>query len=420
MTAVSSPGLFKKVLVLLTLAWVFGGLILPTLRHDFPAWSRYDLMQDRVWITLSLVLLSPLHFLIPRQYLGLFYSVVMLLGWSICGTLLGLSPGVWLLHPIFFFLMYFTINKISCTKPTIEILVKSTIILTLFGIDLLLAGWVASHGSPNYLTLLSKFRFEYILIFALFLIFSGHSKKSGLLLQPLQLSHAIPLPQDAFYNPATKNWWRGIYNVSLGSLLSLVLGQLALLNPSSLATTPFLSSVLSSFFLYFYFCLFVIASMNIISGLARIFGLELRDGTYFLFLAKSPLEFWRRSSTYLYQFVINYVFLPIVRRTRSTLAAVSLSAIFTLLQIFFLHEICVRGFLKLAYPQLQIGEIPLQKIAFVALAYLTLWVGAEILHRSLMKGFYLIRAKESFYWLPIYLNHSLIIFITYLFLQSTK
>lgn len=403
---------FIKILFLTCLASMFYWGLYPTLTGNFSSWSRFDIIQDRVWYTIGLVFFSPFYFYIPEKLRSLFFVAVMLVVWTGGGLILGLKIGTWILHPLSFYLFYLILKKIHIANRSLDISTKTVLILIIFWSDLYLAALTTIESSSPYLTLISKFRFEYVLIFAISLAFSHNKNSHELLIHPLQLSHSFPLPEESSFSTKHRTWWKGGLNLSLGIFLTWLV--------SKIATLDILNTQYSSAILYLYFCLFVVAIMNITTGLARVYGLEIKDGTYFLIFARSPMDFWRRSSTYLYQFILGFIFLPTARLSRSTVLALIISILAAVFQIFLLHELFVRGFLILAFPDLKIAAPQIQTLLTVSAGYIGLWTAAELLHRGLIKIFALVFKGDVLTWLSVLLSHLIIIVLTFLFLKLTQ
>lgn len=60
-----------------------------------------------------------------------------------------------------------------------------------------------------------------------------------------------------------------------------------------------------------------VALYNLVVGYARMFSYSVPDATNFVYLARTPADFWRRGVVYNYLFVFKFAYLPMLRLTRS-------------------------------------------------------------------------------------------------------
>jgi hypothetical protein len=103
-------------------------------------------------------------------------------------------------------------------------------------------------------------------------------------------------------------WWLGFSNVFVGySAIALRMG---------LQAYPFYrlkETYLRSPSRYILAILGIIGFLNILAGVIRMFGYRIPDATNFVWLSRTPAEFWRRGSVYQYTFVLRFVYLPLTR-----------------------------------------------------------------------------------------------------------
>lgn len=79
------------------------------------------------------------------------------------------------------------------------------------------------------------------------------------------------------------------------------------------------------FFSYLYyidFCCEIVILFNIPIGVLRLFGIPIRDNFNYWLLARTPNEHWRRWNLLLREWIVTYVFFPIMRAKRWLFAAV--------------------------------------------------------------------------------------------------
>jgi hypothetical protein len=129
-------------------------------------------------------------------------------------------------------------------------------------------------------------------------------------------------------------WWNGIFNLFLGyTLLALATALLF----------HFRESFQKIAFNYALHILIDIATLNLIPGCARVFGFNFFDATYFVFLAKSPGEVWRRGSVYNFKFNQEFVFWPTLRFFKNYWVA-----LFLAFSMFYLNSLTFESVMTLA------------------------------------------------------------------------
>jgi hypothetical protein len=109
-----------------------------------------------------------------------------------------------------------------------------------------------------------------------------------------------------------KVWWNGYCNFLLGYLVLLFrlwLEKDVLVSARQTETVRISGHILT--------ILSDIGALNLVSGTVRMFGYSVRDATNFVFLARTPADIWRRSSTYNYLFVLRCVYMPLMRVWRN-------------------------------------------------------------------------------------------------------
>lgn len=107
-------------------------------------------------------------------------------------------------------------------------------------------------------------------------------------------------------------WWRGLCNFVIGSGCLILRGHVGyeefapgqhLLSSASLG---YGAGILTD-----------VAICNLLVGLARLHGFRVRDATNFVIFSATPSEYWMRVSVYNYIFVLQNVFMPLMRVSRS-------------------------------------------------------------------------------------------------------
>jgi hypothetical protein len=106
-------------------------------------------------------------------------------------------------------------------------------------------------------------------------------------------------------------WWEGFFRVVKAMTLALLL--LAAHSNRQLAGAPV---ALRALWGYFFLLIATVIVGNLGVGLAQMFRLPAPPGTWFVFFARSPLDFWKRDSTYAYRYAIRFIYFPLARLLR--------------------------------------------------------------------------------------------------------
>ena len=129
-------------------------------------------------------------------------------------------------------------------------------------------------------------------------------------------------------------WWKGIYGVAFGYLMFFSRLKLeTLLRGVSQTSFAYAGST------YELTLLTDVGALNVMAGVARLYGFNVRDATYFVFLARTPAEYWRRTAVYNNQAILRFVYIPLYRWFRMDFLCIMLAY-----SIFFLNY-CGLGFI---------------------------------------------------------------------------
>jgi hypothetical protein len=136
---------------------------------------------------------------------------------------------------------------------------------------------------------------------------------------------------------ARRQWqWRGLFTLAtafVGVACSWLLGRYLAQQGPDWHGTSGVKLVWLSYCYYLSLCFSLVASFNMFVGWARLFGLPIKDVFYFWLLARTPNERWQRWNILFREWIITYVFYPMMRAKRG----VFLSIMATLLLSGVLH-----------------------------------------------------------------------------------
>jgi hypothetical protein len=333
---------------------------------DYPDWARFNLNQDRTWLTIPLIGLSLFVLRIPVDARPLFFISVLFSVWTWSCYRLGVThPGL-LFYPAYIFGLGLVLRwKDMDPSRSRQFWGLAYVVLGFFGC-MYMAGYLALRDRQVFLPFFWVLHPEYILLAGIsWMVLKPAS--TWVAWAPSLLPNPIPLPSTVVQNATLELWWKGFLNICLGLALLRLNMFLAFIELPK-------QEWITGLHHYFYFCCYIIAVMNITAGLLRLYGFQVPDATRFLFLATSPTDVWRRGSVYLYQFMLDTVYFPVLRKWRSVWLANLVSAAVILLQMFFLHEIGVRIFYSLIFPEFSSNQNFTLSVVIWALRYLGVWI----------------------------------------------
>lgn len=155
--------------------------------------------------------------------------------------------------------------------------------------------------------------------------------KNSVILYSPQVFHGVLWPEGTKpidSNLADKSllWWNGFLKILIGStaiLFKIIVIRLSLFFDESI--------VVNSLVAYFSLVLSISGYANTLTGLIRIHGIEIKDAVNYHWLANSISDFFRRSAVYQYLFNLRFVYLPILKKSKSKNFAILISFITLLL-----------------------------------------------------------------------------------------
>lgn len=367
------PGL--EMVVLALYGAVFFLWFQPLWQKGYVSWGRAFLVQDRALLMpllLGLTLVS--LYLRPQfQTVVLFLSTCVIWVYG-CYEWIGFSFSM-LVWPVLLGTAYLG-GQFSLGRGRARQLIAAIFFIALFFVMAFLLGWEAQKlGKISILRFFWLIHPELFLAFVLTAYF-GYRNRAALpqFLNPVNVVAPTIWPESSLRSLESfvkvRLWWQGFFNILLAQFLFFVYFQI--LDLSVRYGVP--PGVPLSLIQYASFLIVIIAAMNTTAGAARMFGYKVPDATFFLVLAKSPLEVWQRASTYLYQFILNFIFLPLYRKTRSYAVTGLFCFIAIVTHMFLFHDLVVRGFYKLVLPVFPAPQVDVAKVFLTAFSYAGIWL----------------------------------------------
>lgn len=365
-------------------------------QNSFPPWSRFNLVQDRLWATYVLIFLS----FIPLFIHQLRHSVLFLL----------FAVSIAWLFPIYKIdalslnaiapIIYLVACAVIVNIKFLARFLKAALIVLLF---LGLVSWVTRNAilSENSKLILyfSNLHLDLLLLYFIGSIFNKKPFPNSLHFNPLQLIAPSPLPEqlemknNSSYEKQFIKGMLGIFNAQF-----IFVFLIFLLTQDAIArnTNPLL-----------YYCVFIltiVAAMKMVSSLLWIYGIKTVSATYFLILAKSPIEVWQRGSVFVADFLFNKIYLPIWKRSRSiTLAAIA-TVFSVLVHVFVFHEMLIKTLLRYQFGDFLFGSFGLNQALQWGI-WVAIWLVWILIFSIFLKTTKPLHSISVFQWILVFLTH---------------
>lgn len=364
-------------------------------QNTFPQWSRFYLVQDKLWASYALIFLSFVPLFIPKfRSSAIFLLCAVSASWLYPIYKLGLISANSIL-PIF----YLLVCALICRLQKLNSWIKFSIVVLLFlGLVSTMTKNAIAAGNGKLLLYFSNIHLDLILLYFVGVIFSQKSWPIAFHFNPLQLLAPNPLPetsQVASSPDYEKQFTKGILNILVAQII-FVLIIFAL-------TTESIAQTTNPLVYYILFVATVIGAMKMASALLWIYGFKTISATYFLVLAKSPIEIWQRGAVFIADFLFNQVYLPLWKRFRSSAVASAALVVAVLVHVFMFRELLVKSLLRWQFGEFfgSFGKAEAVQWGLWVLVWLA-WIGIFSFITKLTKSFH---KYPGFQWLLIVLTH---------------
>lgn len=408
--SLSEKSWFFAVGILICLIYAFFSY--PLWFEPHPEWSRFYLFQNRYWGALVMAFGGIFFLGVANRFRTFYFLFLLALSWLAPCLQMGIYRPIILVPIGMVFILGFLVAQIHKSKLFgLSLNSRRGIgLVTVIG-TFLLAVWLIAFDAKTSLDFrLFKFfwtfHFELLLLFFVGCCFSAQPVNILLALNPLQLWSPLTWPESTLpVIDSSRDYKMKLRKVKVSGLLQLILSNSQFLAVLLLMHwLPEESDFLGALSHYFYFLLTVTAAFGAVTGYLKLFGYQALDATYFLFLAKSPLEIWQRGSVYMSKFLFQFVYFPIWKRTRSIYlaGAIVILAVFFHLNLF--HEFFLREFIRWLAPSLPIAATSLNQTLLIPLLWgliWLVWIGAFQLAMKLLPA---LRGSKGA-WAAIFITH---------------
>jgi hypothetical protein len=382
----NAPSIFQYLAVSLLAAALYSTC--PVWTQAYPGWSRFDIAQKLLWAIVTIVIGSLWVHRIPMRWMGLYFFTISTTAWAYNAWGLEQKWQTLLLAPLALLLGY-TCLKVSSHFRSLKAKVTLSIFYSLLLLLLILFFGKLSFANQDYdrFSLYWLIHPEYHWLFVIYWIGANVSytarEKLACALHPIFVLSPLPLPTDISIatdeTEIRRNWWHGYFNILLAFgiyFLAMQWLKSETLNAIWAAGTSHAYAVmLRNWSTAIYVALIITGAMNAASGILRLYRLKVPDTTYYLLLAKTPLEFWQRSSCYLYHFTMRCIFIPFASLFRSTRLGFIAVGMFMVLNLFLLHDVMLKNLFKFFIPNLPIEPQELTVILSQVVFWVAGWFG---------------------------------------------
>lgn len=312
-------------------------------QFEYPKWSKFFIAQDRTWALIILIVGSFLVYLTNQKLKAFISFLIVSCSWLIPIYILG-SFRWQSFAPIFFILINFGFLKLFKKKQLFSLIF---VFITFIGLVVFLGYDVNQNNDGKIFQYFSILHIEVVLFFFINLIYSKNLINLSCF-NPLQLFSPLPIPDETtiVIDDTDKKFYffKGILYIIQSQIIFV---SMMLLFKSNTFKEP--PSIPIQFY---FFILFITASLKVCSGLLWMYGYKAPSTSYFFALAKSPLEAWQRGSVFFAKFIFSKIYLPIWIKFRSNLFAIIGSVLFISLHLFLLHEFVLSHLLAYLFPKL--------------------------------------------------------------------
>lgn len=315
----------------------------------FPQWSRFNLVQDRLWAAYVVIFSSFLPLFVTRfRNSKLFLMLVLALSWLLPIYAVG-AIGIASSFPI----IYLFLSSVVVASDKINRWIKLITVVVLFlGLVSLITRDIINSQNHKVLLYFSNIHMDLSLLYFIGAIFNKVPFTFLMHFNPLQFISPSPLPESTQTSQNSSDYekqcfrgWLGIVQTQI--IFLIIIGLLKL---DSIANTQ------NPLIHYLFFILTITGAIKVVSSILWIYGFQSPSSTYFIILAKTPIEIWQRGAVFIADFLFNKIYLPTWKMFRRIWLSSMLSVLAILFHLFIFHEWIVKSVLRIQFGNMLFGN----------------------------------------------------------------
>lgn len=270
-----------------------------------------------------LILLSPISLFLNNRYRKIGFILITLYCWGVSAWFffgpiknILLLISIYVSYPSQLLLSYYFLKL--CPSENKQKKVVLVYGLIFFLIEILISYFIWSYGAKHKATIFWNLKAQFIFFSTLAAFFFSKKRKKFAVnfLIPVNclLGFIWPISTTVcanVYEEKVKLWVHGMFNIFVGYSAIFIRDLYEIYVLQSFTNPYFKYSGI-----YILAILAIIGHLNILCGAARIYGMVVIDATRFIWLARSPGEYWRRGLVYHYIFITNFIHLGLYRRIK--------------------------------------------------------------------------------------------------------
>lgn len=329
---------------IIVLAFVVGGTLINFSEAfspymDYRSNGGFGIVRLIRFVVGWMIVLSPISLVLNRKFRKVGLFLITLIGWNIVTwRYFGFLENVWLTIcilislPTQLLISYFLLKKCELRDTRKRIIISYAV--SFFLLDGIVSYLILTYSNERKLFVFWNLKSQFIFFstIAAFYFSKNRKKFANIFLVPVNclVGFIWPISTELCSNSRkekSKLWVHGFFNIAIGySAVGVrIIFENEVVNQ---ATRNFLKYP----GYYILAILGIIGHLNILSGVARLYGVQVTDATRFIFLARSPAEYWRRGVVYHYLFIRNFIFMSLYRRIKLTALCVGLAFAFFLVK----------------------------------------------------------------------------------------
>lgn len=382
-------------------------IVFPLAMTPSPFGVRIDLFLERKILYSALCTGALLFYYCPTSWFGILRYLTLTFSWVLACYWI-MEPG-WSMAAIpLCALGGYVLLRYSQKSRSLALAGAPLFVLFFLAIGYLLAHEAATKNNSQVLKLFWILHPQMYLLFVVYWVLAVKlPAKENFALVPTNFAWSTLWPEETNFClekvEQKKLWWKGIWNCYTGAILFAI----AFLGKNLLASLH-VQGLGAIFGHYTYFILFLIASFSQLAGMSRLFGVNCPDPSYFMILAKTPMETWQRGSTYLYKFFFRHIYIPLFGLFRNYIFAILASFVLVIIHMMLFQDIFIRSFYALLVPELRAPPLNLLSSLVFSISWASLWLILIIFGATLWSHLLRKYSHPIFQWASIAINHFLI------------